>query len=201
MLHHQVVGLKRKELCVGVTVNRIFWGVYYELASTCGLFSHRFQNLPETWYVKWTWFCTFLSRSPQPFSLFQVLTRTHAHTQTHKTTKQQKQFARETKVKKKHPLRLFCSFPTMPHYMTCLITRIKSNANFYWAQLEPRKRQWHPTPVFLSGKSHGRRSLVGCSPWGHEKSDTTEQLLFHFSLSCTGEGNGNELQYSFFFFY
>ena len=30
----------------------------------------------------------------------------------------------------------------------------------------PRKRQWHPTPVLLPGKSHGWRSLVGCSPWG-----------------------------------
>ena len=29
-----------------------------------------------------------------------------------------------------------------------------------------RRRQWKPTPVFLPGKSHGRRSLVGCSPWG-----------------------------------
>ena len=27
--------------------------------------------------------------------------------------------------------------------------------------------QWHPTPVLLPGKSHGQRSLVGCSPWGH----------------------------------
>ena len=30
-----------------------------------------------------------------------------------------------------------------------------------------RRRQWHPTPVLLPGKSHGWRSLVGCSPWGH----------------------------------
>ena len=45
-------------------------------------------------------------------------------------------------------------------------------------------------------KSHGRRSLVGCSPWGCEESDTTERLHFHFSLSCIGEGNGNPLQYS-----
>ena len=30
-----------------------------------------------------------------------------------------------------------------------------------------RRRQWHPTPVLLPGKSHGRRGLVGCSPWGH----------------------------------
>ena len=56
--------------------------------------------------------------------------------------------------------------------------------------------QWHPTPVLLPGKSHGLRNLVGCSLWGRWESDTTEQLHFHFSLSCTGEGNGNSLQYS-----
>ena len=59
-----------------------------------------------------------------------------------------------------------------------------------------RRRQWHPTPELLPGKSHGWRSLVGCSPWGREESDTTERLRFHFSLSCTGEGNGNPLQCS-----
>ena len=52
---------------------------------------------------------------------------------------------------------------------------------------EKRRRRWHPTPVLLPGKSHGWRSLVGCSPWGSEESDTTEQLHFHFSLSCIGE--------------
>ena len=59
-----------------------------------------------------------------------------------------------------------------------------------------RRRQWHPTPVLLPGKSHGWRSLVGCSPWGHWELDTTERLSFHFSLSCIGEGNGNPLQCS-----
>ena len=59
-----------------------------------------------------------------------------------------------------------------------------------------RRRQWHPTPVLLPGKSHGRRSLVGCSPCGREESDMTDQLPFHFSLSYFGEGNGNPLQYS-----
>ena len=59
-----------------------------------------------------------------------------------------------------------------------------------------QRRQWHPTPVLLPGKSHGLRSLVGCSPWGREKSDITERLHFHFSLSCIGEGNGNLLQCS-----
>ena len=58
------------------------------------------------------------------------------------------------------------------------------------------RRQWHPTPVLLPGKSHGRRSLIGCSPWGREESDTTAWLHFHFSLSCLGEGNGNPLQCS-----
>ena len=57
--------------------------------------------------------------------------------------------------------------------------------------------------MLLPGKSHGRRSLVGCSPWGRKESDTTERvhsvkcsLHFHFSLSCIGEGNGNPLQCS-----
>ena len=50
--------------------------------------------------------------------------------------------------------------------------------------------------VLLPGKSHGQRSLVGCSPRGHEESDTTERLHFHFLLSCIGEGNGNSLQCS-----
>ena len=59
-----------------------------------------------------------------------------------------------------------------------------------------RRRQWHPTPVLLPGKSHGQRSLVGCSPWGCKESDMTERLYFHFSHSCIGEGNGNPLQCS-----
>ena len=66
-----------------------------------------------------------------------------------------------------------------------------------------RRRQWQPTPVLLPGISHGRRSLVGCSPWGRQELGTTERLDFHFSmtftlqwLSCIGEGNGNPLQCS-----
>ena len=65
---------------------------------------------------------------------------------------------------------------------------------FGWVALW--RRQWHPTPVLLPGKSHGWRSLVGCSPWGRWGSDMTERLHFHFSLSCIGEGNGNPLQCS-----
>ena len=59
-----------------------------------------------------------------------------------------------------------------------------------------QRRQWRPTPVLLPGKSHGWRSLVGCSPWGCKESDTTERLPFHFSLSCIGEENGSPLQCS-----
>ena len=48
-------------------------------------------------------------------------------------------------------------------------------------------------PVLLPGKSHGWRSLVGCSPWGCEELDMTEKLHCHFSFSCIGEGNGDPL--------
>ena len=37
------------------------------------------------------------------------------------------------------------------------------------AQDQMRRRQWQPTPVLLPGKSHGQRSLVGCSPWGSQR--------------------------------
>ena len=54
------------------------------------------------------------------------------------------------------------------------------NHSFEGLYVVPRRRQWQPTPVLLPVKSHGRRSLVGCSPWGREESDTTERLHFHF---------------------
>ena len=73
---------------------------------------------------------------------------------------------------------------------------IQTTAQLHSSHMLARRRQWHPTPVLLHGKSHGQRSLVGCSPWGHKESDTTERLHFHFSLSCLGEGNGNPLQCS-----
>ena len=77
--------------------------------------------------------------------------------------------------------------------MKCMIT---SGEMFDPFQGLLQRRQWHPTPVILPGKSHWWRSLVGCSPWGLEEWDTTEWLHFHFSLSCIGEGNANPLQCS-----
>ena len=75
----------------------------------------------------------------------------------------------------------------------------RKKRNFFFfapVHIQVQKRQWHPTSVLLPGKSHGQRSLVGCSPWGREESDMTERLNFHFSLSRIGEGNGNPLQCS-----
>ena len=47
-----------------------------------------------------------------------------------------------------------------------------------WIRKIPWRRKWHPSPVFLPGKSHGHRSLAGCSPWCH-KSDRTEHTRTH----------------------
>ena len=49
-----------------------------------------------------------------------------------------------------------------------------------WVRKIPWRRKWQPTPVLLPGKSHGQRSLVGYSPWGHQESDTTERLRSSF---------------------
>ena len=64
------------------------------------------------------------------------------------------------------------------------------------SQIWLKRLSTHPTPVLLPGKSHGWRSLVGCSPWGRWWLDMTERLHFHFSLARIGEGNGNPLQCS-----
>ena len=51
-----------------------------------------------------------------------------------------------------------------------------------------------PHSSTLAWKIPWMEDLVACGPWGHKELDTTEQLHFHFSLSCIGEGNGNPLQ-------
>ena len=61
-----------------------------------------------------------------------------------------------------------------------------------WIGKIPWRRKWQPTPIFLPGESHGQRSLVGYSPWGHKELDTTERLSTHAytsqseSAGCTG---------------
>ena len=68
--------------------------------------------------------------------------------------------------------------------------------NIINSRYQSQRRQWQPIPVFSPGKSTGWRSLVGCSLWGRYEWGTAEQLHFHFSLSCIGEGNGNPLRSS-----
>ena len=85
------------------------------------------------------------------------------------------------------PFVFSCSFTNQLFYSSCFYSR---------SHILTRRRQWHPTPILLPRKSHGRRSLVGCSPLGCWGSDMTEQLHFHFSPLCIGEGNGNPLQCS-----
>ena len=96
-----------------------------------------------------------------------------------------------------------CSEEPGPHHLH--LSALFSSSDYVYSGLRiasyctlERRRRRHPTPVLLPGKSHGQRSLVGCSPWGREGSDKsqTERLPFHFSLSCIGEGNGNPLQSS-----
>ena len=53
---------------------------------------------------------------------------------------------------------------------------------FHFHALE---KEMAPTPVLLPGKSHGWRSLVGCSPWDPKELDTTEQLHFHSEIGST----------------
>ena len=54
-----------------------------------------------------------------------------------------------------------------------LVTWVRSLG---WVGKIPWRRKWQPTPVLLPGESHGGRSLVGYSPWGHKELDTTELL-------------------------
>ena len=52
----------------------------------------------------------------------------------------------------------------------------------FLGQEDPLEKKWQSTPALLPGKSHGRRSLIGYSPWGHKESYMTVQLHFHFQL-------------------
>ena len=56
---------------------------------------------------------------------------------------------------------------------TCQCRRCGLNT---WVGKSPWRRKWQPTPVILPGQSRGQRSLVGCNPWDHKESDTTELL-------------------------
>ena len=59
----------------------------------------------------------------------------------------------------------------------------------FWVGKIPWRRAWQPTPVFLSGESHGQRSLEGYSTRGHKESETTEATLHALTLIgfCTSK--------------
>ena len=59
---------------------------------------------------------------------------------------------------------------------TCQCRRHKRHRFNSWVGKIPWRREWQPTPVFLPGEFHGRKSLVGYGPWGCKESDMTEQL-------------------------
>ena len=64
------------------------------------------------------------------------------------------------------PLSPLCGLPGG----TCQCRRCKRHRFNPWVGKIPWRRKWQPTPVFLPGKSHGQRSLVGYSPWGRKES-------------------------------
>ena len=83
----------------------------------------------------------------------------------------------------------FCQRPFL-HLISMVAQTVKASAynvgdpdSLRWVRKIPWRRKWQPTPVLLTGKSHGWRSLVGCSPWGCKESDTTEQQI-QFNLDC-----------------
>jgi len=49
------------------------------------------------------------------------------------------------------------------------------------------RRKWQHTPVFLPGKSHGQKRLVGCSPWGRKELGTTGQLTLTYLVKLVGK--------------
>ena len=84
-----------------------------------------------------------------------------------------------------------------PIFLSCCSSNLKTVSK----SVSPR--QWHPTPVLLPGKSHGWRSLVGCSPWGRlsdftfafhfhalEKEMATHSSVLAWRIPGTGEASG-----------
>ena len=61
-----------------------------------------------------------------------------------------------------------------------------------WVWKIPWRKKWQPTSVFLPGESHGWRSLVGCGPWGHKESDTTERLT-HIHIITKQSSSKNQV--------
>ena len=88
-------------------------------------------------------------------------------------------------VVQKSPL----NFSTIYYCSTSLVAQMAKNLPAMWetwvqclSRIDPLRREWLPTPVFLPGEFHGQRSLVGYGPWGHKESDMAEKLTLSHSL-------------------
>ena len=87
------------------------------------------------------------------------------------------------------------SFWYPKHWASIVAQMVKNLPTMHETQIKktPWRREWKPTPVFLSGELHGQRSLAGYSPWGHKQSDTTERLTHTHTLTpvfLPGESQG-----------
>ena len=67
--------------------------------------------------------------------------------------------------------------------LACQCRRHKRRGFSPWVRKIPWRREWQPTPVFLSGESHGQRSLVGCRPQCHKESVMTEATWYPHSFN------------------
>ena len=83
-------------------------------------------------------------------------------------------------------LQVYCLFP--PSFQVAQWYRIRDQCRKLgfnpWVGKIPWRSKWQPAPVFLSGKSHGQRSLVGYHPWGCKESDLTEHVCTPVSFLC-----------------
>ena len=79
------------------------------------------------------------------------------------------------------------SFPggTVGKESACQCKRGKRLEFDPWISKVLWRRKWQPTPVFFPGESHGERSLVGNSSWGHRELDMTEHVHTHIDLSLS----------------
>ena len=87
----------------------------------------------------------------------------------------------------KHPCNknLFSNYykPNRASLVAQMVTNLPPSTGdrfHHWVRKIPWKKERLPTPIFLPGEFHGQRSLVGYSPWGCKKLDTTEQLSLYW---------------------
>ena len=75
-----------------------------------------------------------------------------------------------------HPWGFLCGLCVSGKELPCQCRRCRRRRLDPWIGKIPWSSKWQATPVFLLRKFHGKRSLLGCSPWGHKESDMTECL-------------------------